>query len=65
MSHESGFRRGGQDFGQKPGPGRRGKRRGNRTFEERMAKRFHDHEREVQAARSKDEPETEAAEEED
>ena len=49
MSHESGFRRGSRSFTQKGAPIPQRKPKGSRSFDQRMAKRFHEHEREVQA----------------
>jgi hypothetical protein len=48
MSHESGFRRGSRSFTQKGAPVPQRKPKGSRSFDQRMAKRFHEHEREVQ-----------------
>jgi hypothetical protein len=58
MSHDSGFRKGSHDFAQKSGPPKKQKGRGAKAFEDRMAKRFHEHEREVKAeTAATDEPE--------
>lgn len=48
MSHDSGFRRGGKDFTHRAPP--KPRKGGGKAFEKRMKKRFHEHEREVQAA---------------
>ena len=61
MSHEAGFRRGGRDFSHKAGPARSRKPRGGKAFEQRMAKRFHEHEKDVQA-RAAETDDTEADE---
>jgi len=47
MSHDSGFRWGGRDYAyrQKPIRGSRSRSLRQRKFEERLAQRFHDHER--------------------
>ena len=47
MSHDSGFRRGGQDFSHSPKGDRRGTNKRSRKYEQRMSKRFHDQEREI------------------
>lgn len=47
MSHDSGFRRGGSDFTHAPRGDRRGTNKRSRKYEQRMSKRFHDHEREA------------------
>ena len=54
MSHDSGFRRGGQDFTHAQDGNRREVNKRSRKYEERMAKRFHDQERE--ASQPKPEP---------
>jgi len=59
MSHDSGFRRGGHDFSHRTNPRSKSRDRGSRQFEQRMAQRFHEHEREVtaQPPSEKEEPE--------
>jgi hypothetical protein len=45
VSHDSGFRRGGRDLTNRQNPRFAARGRGSRRFEERMEKRFHEHER--------------------
>ena len=65
MSHDSGFRKGSHDFAQKSGAPRKQKGRGAKAFEERMAKRFHEHEQEAKAQTLAAEDATTEAEDED
>lgn len=46
MSHDSGFRKGGKDFTHNKPP--RPQKGGRKGFEQRMARRFHDHEKDAQ-----------------
>lgn len=47
VSHDSGFRRGGQDFAHRQNPKSQRRKKSNRRFEQRMEQRFHEHEKEA------------------
>ena len=65
MSHEAGFRRGSRDFSHKSGPARQAKQRGRRNYEDRMAKRFREHEKDIRTKAEEAEEAEETAEAEE
>lgn len=54
MSHDSGFRRGGQDFTRRQNPATQYRGKSSRRFEQRLEQRFHDHEKEAQTPHNED-----------